>query len=151
MTELAVVGPETAEAVEPTAIRTTSAGWLLRALLLEKVVQHALVTWALSADRWGIRDDLAVDFLWLSVIGGFAGFLYGVALFGHLLARRWCLWLAAALAALDIIGEFVAQGTPSIAVTVSFVVAIVMLVLCVRSLPSSFLKAVTPSARRASQ
>jgi hypothetical protein len=109
----------------------------LRALLLEKAAQHAIVTWALAADLWGIRDDLAIDHRWLIAIGGPAGILYATALVGHVLQRRWSLWLGAGLAVLDIGGEFWAQGTLFITVNVSFVAAIALLALSVHGLRSS--------------
>jgi hypothetical protein len=108
--------------------------WILRALLLEKVAQHAFVTWVFTTGRFGLRNEVAVDYRWLAVAGGLLAILFATALAGHLAGRRWSAWFAAALVAVDIVGEFVAQGTVSITVTVSFVVAIVVLVLVVREL-----------------
>jgi uncharacterized membrane protein len=58
--------------------------------------------------------------------------LFAVALAGHLAGRTWSLPLAGGLALFDIVGEFVAQGTFAITVTVSFVVAIAVLILAWR-------------------
>ena len=98
-------------------------------MLFEKVVQHAFVTWAFAADQFGIRESVAVDYRWLTVLGAIAGVLFGIALAGHLTGRRWAAWLALALAAFDIVGEFVAQGTITIQVNVSFIVAIIVLLI----------------------
>jgi hypothetical protein len=43
--------------------------------------------------------------------------------------RPWAINLIAALALFDIVGEFVAQGTIGIVITVSFLVAILVLIL----------------------
>lgn len=109
-------------------------GWVMRVLLAEKTVQHAVVTWTFVTDRFGIRDEVVVDWRWLAVIGGAAGLLFAVALVGYMGGRRWSLRLAILLASIDIVGEFVAQGTVSIVVTVSFLVAIAVLVVAVREL-----------------
>jgi hypothetical protein len=124
----------TTDAQQPTIARRSLERLALRALLLEKAAQHAIVTRALAADLWGIRDNLAVDHRWLIAIGGPAGILYAAALIGHVLQRRWGLWLGAGLAGLDIGGEFLAQGTLFITVNVSFVAAIALLALSVRGL-----------------
>lgn len=114
------------------------AGWLrrlvLRVLLAEKVVQHAVVTWALAFDVADIREGLAVDYRALVVLGGIAGVLWAVAFVAHLRGDSRALWLAVGLALFDIVGEFVAQGTRWILITVSFVVAIVILALAAREL-----------------
>lgn len=108
------------------------ARWLLRVLLAEKVVQHVVVTWAFASDALGLRDTVVVDYRWLMVSGGLVALLFAAALAGHLAGRAWSLPLAAGLALFDIAGEFVAQGTLAITVTVSFVVAIAVLLLAWR-------------------
>jgi hypothetical protein len=55
--------------------------------------------------------------------------LFSLSLWGIVTHRRWALNLVIVLAIFDIIGEFVAQGTLSIVVTVSFLVAILLLML----------------------
>ena len=101
----------------------------MRALLLEKVTQHVFVTWAFIAGRFGLRDEVAVDYRWLAATGGLAAVLFAVALAGHVIGRSWSVWLAAGLAVVDIVGEFVAQGRLAITVNVSFVVASAVLLL----------------------
>jgi hypothetical protein len=107
---------------------------LLRVLLIEKVVQHAFVTWALAFDVADIREGLAVDYRALVVLGGIAGVLWLVAFVAHLRGDRRAAWLAVGLALFDIVGEFVAQGTLAILVTVSFVAAVAILALAAREL-----------------
>lgn len=87
------------------------------------------MTWSFAFARFGLRDEVAVDYRFLAVAGGVVGALFALALAGHLTGAPWSSRLAVALAAFDIIGEFVAQGTLSILVTVSFVVVIAVLLL----------------------
>ena len=107
---------------------------LLFVLALEKTVQHAVVSWAFAADAFELRTDVAVDYRWLLALGALAGALYALALLGLRRRRRWSLWLLAGLALFDLVGELVAQGTLAIAITLSWVVALVVLLLSVRAL-----------------
>lgn len=104
--------------------------WAQRVLVLlcvEKVAQHAVVTWALVTNRFGLRESLAVRYEVVAVAGGVIGVLYVVALGG--LYAQWGAVpkLLTALALADIVGEFVVQGTLLITVTLSFVVAILVM------------------------
>lgn len=106
--------------------------WVLLALGAEKVVQHTFVTAVLFADAFDLREQLSLDYRWFAVSGGLAGVGYLVATAG--LARgsaRWALPLLGALALFDVVGEFVAQATVSITVTVSFLVALAIVALVV--------------------
>ncbi len=103
--------------------------WLLIALTLEKILQHIIVSWAFATDRFGIRDSVVVDYRWLTIIGGLIAVLFGVALVGLVRRRYWSLTLLIVLALADIVGEFIAQGTFGIVITVSFVVAIAILII----------------------
>jgi deazaflavin-dependent oxidoreductase (nitroreductase family) len=114
------------------AARHGTAVWLrysLIAVLFEKIIQHCIVTLAFSFNWAGIRSTVAVPPSVLLVLGAIVAGLFGLSLWGIVTQRRWAINLVIALAIFDIIGEFVAQGTLSIVVTVSFLVAIVLLVL----------------------
>ena len=63
------------------------------------------------------------------VAGGVVALLFALALWGLVKERGWATNLVIGLALFDIIGEFVAQGTLGIMITVSFIVATVLLVL----------------------
>jgi hypothetical protein len=101
--------------------------WLLAVMSVEKVVQHVIVTGALLADWGGLRQAVAVDWRWLATVGGMVGVMFAVALIGLLRSRPWSLTLLSGLALVDVIGEFVAQGTAAITITVSLVVALAVL------------------------
>jgi len=105
---------------------------VLLALIVEKVIQHAVVTFALATDLRGIRSTVVVNPDVLMVSGGLVGVLFAVSLWGRLTGGKWALVLVIGLAAFDLVGEFVAQGRVFIIVTVSFVVAAILLVLAFR-------------------
>ena len=101
--------------------------WLLAVMSIEKVIQHFIVTGALLADWGGLRQAVAVDWRWLAIVGGMVGIMFAVALIALLRSRPWSLTLLSGLALVDVIGEFVAQGTAAITITVSLVVALAVL------------------------
>ena len=101
----------------------------LIALVAEKIVQHIVVTLALQFNWRDIRSTVAVDSGILMVLGGVVAVLYMLTFWGLLKERRGTLTLIVGLALFDIFGEFVAQGTPNITITVSFLVAIALLIL----------------------
>lgn len=103
--------------------------YLMIALLAEKVFQHVVVTAAFYLDWKGIRATVAVNPTALMILGGVAAILFGVALWAILSGRKWAARLVIAMALFDILGEFVAQGTIGIEITVSFLVAVILLVL----------------------
>lgn len=102
---------------------------LLIVLVAEKIIQHLFVTWAFATDWDGIRSTVAVlpDALMMS--GALIALLFGVALWAIWQGKPWAIRLVMLLALVDIIGEFVAQGRIVIQLNVSFVVAVVLLVL----------------------
>ncbi len=102
--------------------------WLLVLLTAEKIVQHTAVTiWFLTG--WNaIRSTVVVDYRWLVVTGAALGVLFAAALAALWHDRRWSLSLLTALALTDVVGEFIAQGGLT-TITVSFVVAILILIL----------------------
>jgi hypothetical protein len=97
--------------------------YLIALLTLEKIVQHVVVTLCFLFDFGGIRATVA----------GIVALLFFIALWGLLTEKTWSISLVAGLAVFDIVGEFIAQGTIFITIMVSFVVAIVLLVLCYRT------------------
>ena len=107
--------------------------YLIVLLTLEKIVQHVVVTFCFLFDFGGIRTTVAVDYRYLMVAGGIVAILFFIALWGLLTEKTWSLTLVAGLAVFDIVGEFIAQGTIFITLMVSFVVAVVLLVLCYKT------------------
>ncbi len=102
-------------------------------LTLERIVQHVVVTLCFLFDFGGIRGTVAVDYRYLMVAGGIVAILFFIALWGLLTEKTWPISLVVGLAAFDIVGEFIARGTIFITLMVSFVVAIVLLVLCYKT------------------
>ncbi len=107
--------------------------YLIALLTLEKIVQHIVVTLCLLFDFGGIRGTVAVDYRYLMVAGGIVAILFFIALWALLTEKTWSISLVAGLAVFDIVGEFIAHGTIFITLMVSFVVAIVLLVLCYKT------------------
>ena len=106
--------------------------WLrytLIVLALEKCVQHVVVSLAFFFNWKDISSTVVVSPAALLVLGAVAAGLFMVTLWGLVKRRRWAADLAIGLALFDIVGEFVAQGTLGIALTVSFLVAALLLVL----------------------
>lgn len=97
-------------------------------LVIEKVIQHLAVTVALIVDLGGIRATLALDYRFFLVAGAFEVLLFAFGGWGVLRKQSWARWLLLVLALVDIIGEFVAQGTLMITINVSIVVAVILLV-----------------------
>lgn len=64
------------------------------------------------------------------ISGAIVAALFAIAFLGTIKNRNWGIILASALAMFDIIGEFIAQGTIMITITVSIVAAIILLILC---------------------
>ncbi|OGD44540.1 hypothetical protein A3K69_03110 [Candidatus Bathyarchaeota archaeon RBG_16_57_9] len=100
---------------------------LLLFLTAEKVVQHLFVTYAFYIDLGGLRSQVAPDYRILMGAGFVVFVLFAVSLYGQLLNAAWAIGLVNGLAVFDVGGEFYAQGSLIIDVTVSFVVAVVIL------------------------
>jgi hypothetical protein len=113
--------------------RPSRADVVLGVLSVEKVIQHTFVTWAFVADRFEIRESVEPDYRVLVVVGLAVGVLFAVALLGLVRASAWRYQLLVTLALVDIVGEFIAQGTVVINVVVSFIVAVVILVAAARA------------------
>lgn len=96
-------------------------------------MQHAFVTWAFAADRFELREQVTPPYEFLLVIGGASAVLFVVAIGGLWRRQPWAPRLLILLALVDIVGEFIAQGTLFIKIVVSFIVALVLLVLAWRA------------------
>jgi hypothetical protein len=113
---------------------TRKTSWLkiaLLALVSEKIVQHVFVTLAFFFDWGAIRSTVAVNPDLLLVLGALVAVMFGLGLWGLIANKPWAPALVAGLALFDILGEFAAQGTFAIALNVSFVVAVILLVLAI--------------------
>ena len=114
------------------ASRSVKIGWIryiLIALVFEKIIQHIVVTIAFYFNWGDIRSTVAVDPSILMILGAVVAVLFILSLWGMITKKKWAINLVMALALFDIIGEFVAQGTITIAINVSFLVAIILLIL----------------------
>ncbi|MDH5733583.1 MAG: hypothetical protein OEY88_07360 [Candidatus Bathyarchaeota archaeon] len=94
------------------------------------MIQHVVVSVSFFYNNSDIRSTVAVQYEVLMISGAIVAVLFAAALWGVIERRNWGLLLVAVLAAFDIVGEFIAQGTIFITITVSILVAIVLLVLC---------------------
>jgi hypothetical protein len=101
---------------------------LLILLISEKIIQHIVVTMALIFDLADIRGSLALDYRFFLVAGAFEILVFVFGGWGVLQKKSWAWWLLLVLALTDIVGEFVAQGTLIITLNVSFIVAVLLLV-----------------------
>jgi len=105
--------------------------FILVLLSLEKFIQHMVVTYAFSVDLGSIRQTVVVDHRILMVSGFLVGILFLVSIPFLLQRKRVGFNLLLFLALFDLIGEFIAQGTLAIKVVVSFLVALLILLILV--------------------
>jgi len=115
-------------------MKTSRISWIknfILILVVEKIVQHTLVTLAFKNNLNDIRSMVVVNPDVLMILGAILAILFVVSLFGLLANRLWSLDLLIGLAIADIIGEFIAQGVIAIVITVSLLVAIALLGLVV--------------------
>jgi hypothetical protein len=105
--------------------------YALLILIVEKIVQHVVVTLALYFNWRDTSSTVAVNPAILMVAGAAVAILFALCLWGMLSRKTWALSLLIGLAIFDILGEFIAQGTLAIAINVSFLVAIALLVLAI--------------------
>jgi hypothetical protein len=113
-------------------MRTNLTYTLLILLIVEKIIQHIFVTLAFYFNWNEIASTVVVSPVTLMILGAWVDALFIVGLWGMLRKRSWAIKLVLALALFDILGEFVAQGRLDIVITVSFVVAVMLLILAVR-------------------
>lgn len=108
--------------------------WLYIAILLlvvEKTIQHIVVTVAFYFNWMDIASTVTVSTTSLMILGGLVAVLFAIALLAMIRKHRWSIQLIIALALFDIVGEFVAQGRIDIKIPVSFIVAILLFILAV--------------------
>ena len=108
--------------------------WLVVILTIEKIIQHAVVTLCFYYDFGGLRSVVSADYRIFMISGGIVGVLFFVALWGLWNERGWSIPLVGGLALFDIVGEFIAQNEIFIVITVSFIVAIILLISCYKIL-----------------
>ena len=118
---------ETSQSYEMT--KSNRVYYLLNILIVEKIIQHIFVTLAFYFNWADIGSTVAVSPRILMILGALVAVMFALSLWGMITKRRWAIDLVAALAVFDIIGEFVAQGKLGIVITVSFLVAILLLIL----------------------
>ena len=123
------------ESTERTGRATTHArnwAWFLLVILsIEKIIQHTFVTFALYFDFGGIGSKVAVPPDLLMISGAIVTILFILSLWGMIVGRKWAINLVTGLAIFDIIGEFIAQGRIDIVTPLSFIVAILLLILAI--------------------
>ena len=103
--------------------------YILIFLSIEKFIQHMVVTYAFAVDIRKIRASVALDYRLFLVSGFIAGLLFLSNIPFLYQRKRFSFILLFGLALFDFIGEFIAQGTLFIDITVSFLVACVILLI----------------------
>ena len=106
--------------------------WVYYALILltvEKIVQHVVVTLAFFFNLANIASTVVVPPVLLMTGGAIVAILFAAGLWGLFKKRKWSVNLLIGLAVFDIVGEFVAQWKLAIGITVSFLMAAVLLIL----------------------
>ena len=103
--------------------------YLLIALIFEKSIQHIFVTIAFYFNWEDIGSTVVVSPKILMILGAIVAVLFILGLWGIITQQKWAINLIIALALFDIIGEFVAQGKIGIMITISFIVAVILLIL----------------------
>jgi len=103
--------------------------FVLILLVIEKIIQHVVVTFALYFNWKDIASTVAVSPTVLMVASAIVAVLFAIALWGLLTKKPWTIKLIIALALFDMVGEFVAQGVICIVLNVSFIVATLLLIL----------------------
>jgi hypothetical protein len=112
-------------------LKTNGLYYLIILLVIEKIIQHIFVTYALHTNLQDIASTVSVSPTFLMVAGAIVAALFAITLWGMLTKRLWALKLILALALFDILGEFVAQGKIAIVLNVSFTVATLLLILSI--------------------
>lgn len=110
-------------------MKSNATYYALIVLLLEKLVQHIVVTLAFYFNWGNIASTVVISPTILMILGLCISALLIVCLRGLGRKRPWAISLATALALFDILGEFAAQGKTGIELTISFIVAALLLFL----------------------
>jgi hypothetical protein len=113
----------------PRDVKTTAVKYILIILVFEKIIQHIFITLAFYFNWGQISSTVVVNPSILMILGVVVTVLFALSLWGLITQQKWAVNLVIALALFDIIGEFVAQGTIIITITVSFLVATILLIL----------------------
>jgi hypothetical protein len=98
-------------------------------LAFEKFVQHMYVTYGFIINLGGIRLAVSLDYRIFLISGFLVGLLFLLAFILLFRGNRLSLTLLFYLALFDFLGEFVAQGKVFITITVSFLVAALILIM----------------------
>jgi hypothetical protein len=98
-------------------------------LAFEKFVQHMYVTYGFIVNLGGIRLAVSLDYRIFLISGFLVGLLFLLAFILLFRGNRLSLTLLFYLALFDFLGEFVAQGKVFITITVSFLVAALILIM----------------------
>jgi hypothetical protein len=99
-------------------------------LTVEKIVQHFVVSLAFYFNWKDIASTVVVSPAFLLIAGAMVAILFILCLWGLLKKQVWSVNLLLALAIFDLAGEFIAQGRFAITMTVSFLAAAFLLILC---------------------
>lgn len=121
--------PETSRVEDDEKMKTAWVKYLIIALIFEKIIQHIMVTLAFSFNWMDIGSTVAVNPRILMILGAIVAVFFMISLWGMLSQQKWATGLVILLALFDILGEFMAQGTIGIVITVSFLVAVILLIL----------------------
>lgn len=105
---------------------------ILLFLCFEKVVQHLFVTYAFFKNISSIRSDMAFDYRYFMYVGLIIALLFAVAFYGLLKQEIWGHKLAFTMGWVDFFGEFVGQGGALNFIPLSFIVAIIIIILSYR-------------------
>lgn len=114
--------------------RITRASWLYYLVLViitEKIIQHIFVTVAFYFNWTDIASEVVVSPTILMISGAIVAIFFMVTLWGMIKKQTWAIYLAIGLALFDIVGEFVAQGRIDIVITISILMATLLLILAI--------------------
>ena len=103
--------------------------YVLVLLTIEKILQHIVVTFAFYFNWADIASTVVVSPSFLMISGAMIAVLFAASLWGLIRKRAWSIDLLLALAIVDLVGEFVAQGRLDIEMTISFLAAGLLLIL----------------------